>query len=796
MDNTEEKPKKLGLKLKANVDTKDLAKNYIDLQAKSGDDVRKAQSLQNLFQADGKNANLTNDEVSKRLDVLKRAAQDKEEREIQISAKKSNQAVEEENIQQHKAETLLLDEIASAAAETAPAQETLAISPVVLEKPKQTPQLKVEALQVGKKVTGRDDEAAQVVAKPKLDPQRKLKKQDLYNFLDDEAGAGRSFKRRNYKNKAKVELKTEKIIREVELYDEITVTDLANKMSERSVDLIKELMKLGVMADANKVLDLETAELLVSTFGHKFKHVKEVTVHSILADHVDDPALLRPRAPIVTVMGHVDHGKTSLLDAIRSTDVALKEFGGITQNIGAYQVLLANGRKITFIDTPGHEAFTAMRSRGAQVTDLVVLVVAADDGIKAQTIEAINHAKAAKLPIIVAVNKIDKVDDANLAVSRIKNELLSYDLIAEDMGGDVIFVPVSALKRINLDKLEETILLLADFIDVKGNYDTDASGVVLDAKLDKYRGAMTSILVTRGVLKLGQFVVAGSTYGKIKRIQDDKGREITFAEPSSAVSILGLEDVASAGDKFVVMSDEKLAKELADSHSDSARAAGFVLAAKSQNLLDPFTRGKQKELRLIIKADSQGSLEAILGSLGKIIHDEVIVKILHRAVGGVNESDISLASASKAMVFAFNVRPSQQASSVAAKENVQINCYSIIYDLIDDVKVMLSGMLAPNIREVWLGNVEIRQVFNLTKVGKVAGCYVLKGIAKRGAGMRLLRDDIVRHEGKLKTLRRFKEDIKEVKENYECGIVFEDYQDIQVGDKVEIFEYIEEKRGI
>jgi translation initiation factor IF-2 len=806
MDNTENKPKKLGLKLKSNLDldTKDLAKDYISFKTSSLRPEKLSQNkAEHNFLGEDKNAaSLTNDEITKRLDVLKRAAQEKESIE-QLDIEISHEVEQQISAQLPEEIAPKLDDVAlegpsidhggTKPHEVTPAQDAQEKSSQDA-KAKKLPDVKI----FGAKAAGDSDDSkiAKPVAKLKYDATKKLKKYDIYNLLEkDESFANAKFnKRGGHKNKSKFNTSTEKVVKEVEIYNEITVADLANKMSERAVDVIKELMKLGVMADANKLLDIETIELLVSAFGHKFKRIEEVTVNSILANEIEDSALLKPRPPVVTIMGHVDHGKTSLLDAIRSTDVALKEFGGITQNIGAYQVNLFNGAKITFIDTPGHEAFTAMRSRGAQVTDIVILVVAVDDGINEQTIEAINHAKAANLPIIVAVNKIDKLTDYSKGLTAIKNEMLMHNLIAEDMGGDVMFVPVSALKKINLDKLEEAITLMAELMELKANYDGTASGIVLDSRLDKHEGSLATLLVTRGTLKLGDLIVAGSTYGKIRKMYDYKGELINLAEPSTPVSVIGLEKIAHAGDKFMFMSTEKQAREISESYSHVQKEKRFASLSAVQNSLDPFAKDVKKELAIIIKADSQGSLEAIVGSLSKISHAEVGLKILHRAVGGINESDVSLADASNAVILAFNVRASNLPSS-SAKNAVDIRYYSIIYDLINDVKDLLSGMLAPNIREEYLGNAEIRQVFNITKVGKVAGCYITKGLARRGASMRLLREDIVIHEGKLKTLKRFKEDVKEVKEGFECGIVFENYENIQIGDQVEIFTYIEEKRA-
>lgn len=586
----------------------------------------------------------------------------------------------------------------------------------------------------------------------------------------------------------------EKIIKDIILPEAITVQELSNRMSERVADVTKELMKLGMLVTGNQIIDADTAELLIGVFGHKMKRVTEGDVENIL-QFKDEQHQLERRSPVVTIMGHVDHGKTSLLDALRSSDVVLGEAGGITQHIGAYQITLANNAHITFIDTPGHEAFTAMRSRGAKATDIVILVVAADDGIMTQTIEAINHAKAAEVPIIVAINKIDKPGADS---SRVKQELLQHNLIPEDLGGDIIVVEVSAKQKTNLDKLEEMILLQAEILNLTANYQAESSGMVIESKINKKRGVITTLLVQRGTLKIGDIVVAGGSYGKVRVINDDKGRPVKEATPSMPVEVLGLDHASDAGDKFHVVEQEKQAREITEYRHQQKLVLKNSLN-KRGSLEELFLRsGKSaiKDLPIIIKADVQGSIEAISGSLRKFNGEEVHVKILHTAVGGINESDIALANASKAIIIGFNVRANAQANQQAASEGVDIRYYSIIYNLIDDIKAILSGMLSPIIREEYIGNAEIRKVYNITKAGKIAGSYVLDGYISRGAGVRLLRDDIVIHEGKLKTLRRFKEDVKEVRENFECGIAFENYEDIREGDKVEVFKLVEEVRTL
>lgn len=586
----------------------------------------------------------------------------------------------------------------------------------------------------------------------------------------------------------------EKIIKEVVLPEAITVQELANRMSERVADVTKELMKLGMLVTGNQIIDADTAELLIGVFGHTMKRVTEGDVENIL-QFKDEQHHLERRPPVVTIMGHVDHGKTSLLDSLRSSDIALGEAGGITQHIGAYQITLANKSHITFIDTPGHEAFTAMRSRGAEATDIVILVVAADDGIMAQTIEALNHAKAAEVPIIVAINKIDKPGADPL---RVKQELLQHNLISEDLGGDTIVVEVSAKQKLNLDKLEEMILLQAEMLNLTANYQAEASGMVIESKINKNKGVITTLLVQRGTLKIGDIIVAGGSYGKVKVINDDKGRPVKEATPSMPVEVLGLDHAADAGDKFNVVEQEKQAREITEYRHQQKLVLKNSLN-KRGSLEELFLRsGKSaiKDLPIIIKADVQGSIEAISGSLQKFNGEEVKVKILHTAVGGINESDVALANASKAIIIGFNVRANGQANQQAASEGIDIRYYSIIYNLIDDIKAILSGMLSPIIREEYIGHAEIRKVYNITKAGKIAGSYVLDGHISRGAGVRLLRDDIVIHEGKLKTLRRFKEDVKEVRENFECGIAFENYEDIREGDKVEVFKLVEETRTL
>ncbi len=586
----------------------------------------------------------------------------------------------------------------------------------------------------------------------------------------------------------------EMIIREVQIPEVITVQELANRMAVRAVDVIKELLKLGTMATVNQAIDADTAEIIVETMGHKPKRVSDADVEVHIDNEVDAPESLTPRPPVVTIMGHVDHGKTSLLDALRKTDVVAGEAGGITQHIGAYQVTLASGEKISFLDTPGHEAFTAMRQRGAKVTDIVVLVVAADDGIMPQTIEAINHAKAANVPIIVAVNKIDK---PGADASRVKTELMNHGLVPEEFGGDTMVIEVSAKQKTNLDKLQETILLQAEVMELKANVDRRAAGSVIESKVDRGRGVVATLLVQRGTLKVGDLIVAGGAYGRVRALVNDKGQNITEAGPSLPVEVLGLDQAPEAGDEFAAVENEKSAREIVEYRREKEKKRVSLASAKSVDQLFAIAgKTSAKEFNVIVKSDVHGSAEAIVGSMNRFNGDEVKVRVLHSAVGAINESDITLAQATGAMLIAFNVRPTPKAKELAAAQKVEIRYYSIIYNVIDDIKAALSGLLSPERRENFIGYAEIREVFNITKYGKVAGCMITEGIVKRGAKVRLLRENVVIHEGTLKTLKRFKDEVKEVKSGFECGMAFENYEDIRAGDMIECFEIQEFAREV
>lgn len=607
---------------------------------------------------------------------------------------------------------------------------------------------------------------------------------------DDDYGFGaprRRFKKKQPKPAAQPTTPAEKIVKEVIIPEVITVQELANRMAEKSAEVIKKLMSLGVMATINQPIDADTAQIIVEEMGHKFKRVADSDVEEGLEGPADTAADLLPRAPVVTVMGHVDHGKTSLLDALRETNVAAKEAGGITQHIGAYQIEVAGGQKITFIDTPGHEAFSEMRARGAKVTDIVVLVVAANDGIMPQTVEAIRHAQAAEVPIVVAINKIDLPGADPM---RVKTELLQHGIAVEEMGGECLCAEVSAKKRINIDKLVEAILLQAEILDLKANPNRNAEGTVIEAKMEKGRGSVATVLVQNGTLKIGDIFIAGKEWGHVRAMFNELGKKVHEAGPATPVEVLGLQGTPSAGDNFIVVKDETQAKEVTSYRIRKERDAKLVKSAKSamEQMLDKIKSGESKQLPVIIKADVQGSIEAIEGTIKKFSNDEVSVQILHSAVGPISESDISLAKASNAFIIGFNVRAIPQARDMARRDGVDIRYYSIIYDVVDDVKKGIEGLLSPEIREKLLGYAEIRNVFNITGVGKVGGCMVTEGIVKRGAKVRLLRDNVVIHDGNLAQLKRFKEDVKEVREGYECGMSFENYNDIQVGDFIECYE--------
>ncbi|WP_309084263.1 translation initiation factor IF-2 [Chelativorans sp.] len=628
-------------------------------------------------------------------------------------------------------------------------------------------------------------------AKPRAEDERRRGKLTLNTALSDEETRARSLssmRRRQEKFKRALHQEPrEKVAREVVLPETITIQELASRMSERAVDVVKYFMKQGQIMKPGDVIDADTAELVAVEFGHTVKRVAESDVEGGLFDIQDRPEDLKPRPPVVTIMGHVDHGKTSLLDALRKANVAAGEAGGITQHIGAYQVE-QNGHTITFIDTPGHAAFTAMRARGAQATDVAVLVVAADDGVMPQTIESISHAKAAGVPIIVAINKIDK-QDAN--PQRVRTELLQHEVFVESMGGDVLDVEVSAVKGTNLDRLLEAILLQAEILELKANPDRTAEGVVVEAKLDRGRGSVATVLVQKGTLKPGDIIVAGNEWGRVRALVNERGEMVKAAPPSTPVEVLGLQGTPQAGDRFAVIDTEARAREISEYRQRKAREKAVARQAGQRGSLEQMMSQLQssgvKEFPLIIKGDVQGSIEAIVNAIEKLGTEEVRARIVHAAAGAITESDISLAETSGAAIIGFNVRANKQARDAAEQAGIEIRYYNIIYDLVDDIKAAMSGLLSPERRETFLGNAEILEVFNITKVGKVAGCRVTEGKVERGAGVRLIRDNVVIHEGTLKTLKRFKDEVSEVPAGQECGMAFANYEDIRVGDVIEAY---------
>ena len=643
--------------------------------------------------------------------------------------------------------------------------------PVVIKRPAQptgarreAPKRRNDKVDVGRAVAGENDFRSRSVAQQR----RRLERERRQQFGSEPQ---------------------QKVYREVTIPESITVQDLAVRMSERGADVIKTLMRMGVMATINQAIDADTAELVVTEMGHRYKRVAEGDVETSLADIPDTDDELFPRPPVVTIMGHVDHGKTSLLDALRATDVAAHEAGGITQHIGAYQVTLPSGQKITFLDTPGHEAFTAMRARGAKVTDIVVLVVAGDDGVMPQTKEAIAHAKAAGVPIIVAVNKMDK---PGADASRVHNELLREEIQVEALGGDVQSIEVSATKRMNLDKLEEAILLQAEVLELRANPDRAADGVVIEAKLDPGRGSVATVLVQRGTLKVGDILVAGSVWGRVRRLVDDHGQAVEHAGPAFPVEVLGLAGTPQAGDEFHVVESEARAREISDFRARRDRQLELARAAGGRGTLEEMIKGIRegtaKELPVLIKADVQGSAEALAGALGRLGTEKVITRVVYSGVGGISEADMTLAKASGALIIGFNVRANPQAREIAKRDKVDIRYYSIIYKVTEDMQALMVGLLDPTYKETLVGNAQIREVFKVTKSGNVAGCMVTDGKVTRGNKVRLLRDNIVIHEGTLKSLRRFKDEVKEVQHGFECGMAFENYEDMKVGDIVECFD--------
>ncbi len=651
--------------------------------------------------------------------------------------------------------------------------------------------------------TDRDREERDRNAKAKAgDDGRRSGKLTLNDALAGEGGRTRSMaamKRKQEKARQKAMgfgNKPEKQFREVQLPETITVSELANRMSERAADVVKSLMKMGMMVTMNEAIDADTAELVIEEFGHKVVRVSDADVEQAIEQTKDDEADLLPRPPVVTIMGHVDHGKTSLLDALRKANVVQGEAGGITQHIGAYQVTTEKGQKLTFLDTPGHAAFTSMRSRGAQVTDIVVLVVAADDAVMPQTIEAIAHAKAAKVPMIVAINKMDK---HGADATKVRTDLLQHEIVVEAMSGEVQDVEVSAKTGLGLDNLLEAIALQAEILELRANPNRNASGAVIEAKLDVGRGPIATVLVQNGTLKKGDIFVVGEQWGKVRALINDQGDRVDEAGPSVPVEVLGLSGTPSAGDTLNVVETEAQAREIADYRAKTAkdkRAAIGAATTLEQLMAKAKADQDVAELPVIVKADVQGSAEAIVQALEKVGNDEVRVRVLSYGVGAITDTDVSLAEASKCPIIGFNVRANASARNSAHQKGVEIRYYSIIYDLVDDIKAAASGLLKAEIRETFIGYAQIKEVFKVTGIGNVAGCIVTEGVARRSAGVRLLRDDVVIHEGTLKTLKRFKDEVKEVISGQECGMAFERYEDIRQGDVIEIFEREEVQRTL
>ena len=691
------------------------------------------------------------------------------------------------------------EELAKIEAENLKRQQS---NPALTDVVKEAPQTKRPS-EVPSNRRKREDDVEQPRRSPgrirEVDTRRKSKLTISEALSGAEGGRQRSLasvRRQREKARMREEAQPQvKQVRDVIIPDSITVSELANRMAERAADVVKELMKQGIMVTATQTIDAETAELVTIEFGHKALRVSESDIEIGLSGEADSEDSLKTRPPVITIMGHVDHGKTSLLDAIRKTDVAGGESGGITQHIGAYQIKTQADNIITFIDTPGHEAFTEMRLRGASTTDIVVLVVAADDSVKAQTIEAINHAKAAKCPIIVAVNKCDKPDaDAQ----RVRSDLLQYEIVTEDFGGEIQCIDVSAHTGQGLDKLEEAMMLQAEILELKANPERPAEGSVIEAKVERGRGSVATVLVQRGTLKVGDIFVVGAEYGKVRALLNDRGANLKEALPGQPVEVLGLNGTPMAGDQIVVVQTESRAREIADYRSRQARDKEAAVTARGsvEQMLSAIAAGEAEELPVVIKTDVHGSLEAIKVALDKLATEQVKVRILTGGVGALSESDISLAAASQAIVVGFNVRAIPQARDLARRDGVEIRYHSIIYEVIDEIKLAMGGLLSPDQQEEFIGYAEIREVFSVSKLGKVAGCYVTEGVIRRGCKVRLLRDNVVIHEGSLKTLKRFKDEVKEVKDGTECGMAFDNYSDIQQGDMIECFEVKEVARTL
>ncbi|WP_209599201.1 translation initiation factor IF-2 [Ruegeria sp. HKCCSP351] len=720
--------------------------------------------------------------------VRRRAEQEAKEREQREAEERARQKAEDEERKRLEAEEEA-KRAAVAAAAPAPEEAKASRNPASKPAPAAAPRKQDREREQRGRGKGREDN-------------RRSGKLTLGQATGDEGSRQRSMaamKRKQERARQKAmggSVEREKVIRDVQLPEAIMVSELANRMAERVADVVKSLMQMGMMVTQNQTIDADTAELIIEEFGHKVTRVSDSDVEDVIKEIEDSEEDLKPRPPVITIMGHVDHGKTSLLDAIRDARVVAGEAGGITQHIGAYQVKTDGGSTLTFLDTPGHAAFTSMRSRGAQVTDIVVLVVAADDAVMPQTIEAINHAKAAKVPMIVAINKIDK-HDAN--PDKVRTDLLQHEVIVEKMSGEVQDVEVSAITGQGLDELLEAIALQAEILELKANPDRAAQGAVIEAQLDVGRGPVATVLVQNGTLRQGDIFVVGEQYGKVRALINDKGERVKEAGPSVPVEVLGLNGTPEAGDVLNVTETEAQAREIAAYREQAAkdkRAAAGAATTLEQLMQKAKEDENVTELPILMKADVQGSAEAIVQAMEKIGNEEVRVRVLHSGVGAITETDVGLAEASGAPIFGFNVRANASARNTANQKGVEIRYYSVIYDLVDDVKAAASGLLSAEIREKFIGYAEIREVFKVTGVGKVAGCLVTEGVARRSAGVRLLRDNVVIHEGTLKTLKRFKDEVAEVQSGQECGMAFENYDDIRAGDVIEIFEREEVTRTL
>jgi translation initiation factor IF-2 len=745
-----------------------------------------------------KEAIQAHEEAKRQAEEAERRRREEEARRAAEAEEAARRQAEEEARRRAEAERAAAEAAAKPAAEPAPAPQPAETPASTIRRPV-TPAAPVRDLDdvPGDAIEDRRSAAAKrAPARTRSEPRRRAGKLTIAQALDASAedrqrslAAVRRAREKEKQRQSSMQRSMEKtkVIREVVIPEAITVQELANRMAERAADVIKTLMRNGVMATINQVLDADTAELVVTEFGHRVRRVTEADVEQGLEVSGELDKTGEPRPPVVTVMGHVDHGKTSLLDALRETDVAAREAGGITQHIGAYQVTTKGGQKITFLDTPGHAAFSAMRARGAKVTDIVVLVVAADDSVQPQTVEAIRHAKAAGVPLIVAINKMDK-PGAN--PDRVRTDLLNYEVQVEAMGGDVLDVPISATQRMNLDKLVDAILLQAELLDLRANPDVPAQGAIIESRIERGRGSVATALIQRGTLKPGDIFIAGSEWGRVRALLNDRGEPVSAAGPSMPVSILGLQGTPVAGDDVIVVDSESRARQVAEFRSRKKREKESMPAARGtlEQMFSAIKAGESRELPIVLKADVHGSVEAISTALEQLSNDEVRVRVLHAAVGGINESDVTLAKASNAFIAGFNVRANPQARDMAQRDGVDIRYYSVIYDIVNDAKALIQGLMAPTLQENFLGHAEIREVFNITKVGKVAGCRVTDGVVRRGAKVRLLRDNVVVHEGSLSSLKRFKDEVREVQAGYECGMAFENYQDIQVGDVVECFE--------